>query len=419
MSDKAWRSLTSSLSILCLLLLLTTNLHVPVNVTSPIINPLQPLQPLASSKKGYDVFGYAPYWTFDKLNTVDFSTLTTFAYFGVPVDSYGDLEQDDPGYTTFESDQATQIFKKAHSFGTSVLLTVTQMDNATIESFLDSDTAQTNAIANITAAVKARGIDGINVDFEYIGDPGYYYRNRFSTFIAHLTQAMHEQSPTSQVTIAVYASAAKPGEEKLYDIAALGKTVDRVFMMAYDFAVAGSDYAEPTAPLYGYKQGKYSYDVSTAVKDFLRLMPADKLILGVPYYGYSYVTYAAAPGSETRPDWCGCGTSTAQTYDFALANDSLQADGVDGYKSGWDPIGEVGWKAYHDAYNDTWRVIYLEDTRSLGLKYDFAKSENLAGVGIWALGFDDGHTELWSLLRQKFGTKLAFTSINTALNNTN
>ena len=50
-------------------------------------------------------------------------------------------------------------------------------------------------------------------------------------------------------------------------------------------------------------------------------------------------------------------------------------------------------------------MIFTEDTRSLGIKYDFAKANRLAGIGIWALGFDHGRTELWTLLKDKFGTK--------------
>jgi spore germination protein YaaH len=79
--------------------------------------------------------------------------------------------------------------------------------------------------------------------------------------------------------------------------------------------------------------------------------------------------------------------------------------GINDYKEGWDEDAQVGWRAYKLAESDTWRMVFVEDEKSLGIKYDFAKSRNLAGVGIWALGFDDGHTELWTLLSNKFGVK--------------
>ena len=52
-------------------------------------------------------------------------------------------------------------------------------------------------------------------------------------------------------------------------------------------------------------------------------------------------------------------------------------------------------------------MIFLDDNRSLKIKYQFAKEKKLAGVGMWALGFDDGKDELWDLLSLEFGNMLA------------
>ncbi len=52
-------------------------------------------------------------------------------------------------------------------------------------------------------------------------------------------------------------------------------------------------------------------------------------------------------------------------------------------------------------------MIFIEDKKSLGIKFDFAKAKNLGGVGMWALGFDDGKIDFWALLQEKFGVKLA------------
>lgn len=397
---KIWSYANLGLSILCLLLIFAMG---GVGPWTKLLSPLDaPLRPLTESKKGYEVFGFAPYWNKDKLGQVNFGTLTTLSYFGVPVLNDGTLDESDPGYITFLSDTMTKVFQKAHAAGTRVVLTVTQMDNNTITSFLDSSDAQKSAIDQIIATVKARGIDGVNVDFEYLGDPGSFYRTQFSQFVADLTTKMHQEMPRSQVTVSVYALAARGG--KLYDIASLGKSADEIFMMAYDFAVAGSDNAAPTAPLYGYKEGKYSYDISTAVADFLRLMPANKLVLGVPYYGYNYLVYKPGVNALTRPYDSWRGTPTAQTYSYVL-------DNVKSEVSGWDNVGKVGWKAYFVPETGTWRMIFLDDPKSLAYKYDFVKTKGLGGVGIWALGNDNNKPELWALLRQKFGIKLADSSM--------
>ena len=38
-------------------------------------------------------------------------------------------------------------------------------------------------------------------------------------------------------------------------------------------------------------------------------------------------------------------------------------------------------------------------------KYDFIISKNLGGIGIWALGYDDGYDQLWNALGEKIGAK--------------
>lgn len=408
------------LGVLCLGLIFLNGLKgKTVKLLSPFGSSLAPLEEV---KGGREVFGFAPYWTINKLDNVDFNTLTTLAYFDVPVKANGHLDKDSQGYKTFKGKQATKVFRKAHAHGTRVVLTLTQMDNASIKKLMDNPEAQKIAIAQAVEEVDKRGIDGINVDFEYIGHPGEGYRRKFTKFVSALSREMHKKNPGSQVTVSVYASAVK--EPKIYDIHNLAKVSDGIFMMAYDFATKKADQAMPTAPLYGHKEGLYWYDIATAVEDFTKVMPSHKLILGVPWYGYDYPVYEPTVKADVhkgsvywykkwsnrwRWSWRK-GTSRlpslVQTYERAQDNIKGGAPGITDYKEGWDDSGKVGWKAYKNGSN-TWRMVFIEDERSLGIKYDFAKDNNLGGVGIWALGFDHGQTEMWGLLRDKFGVKLA------------
>jgi spore germination protein YaaH len=401
-SKKNRYRLAIAVDLICLVLVLLNGIAPASRIISPLVSNYKGLQPITENKGNYEVFGFAPFWTFSKLDNVDFKTLTTLAYFGLEVYSDGTLENDGPGYETFHSKKATEVFKKAHANGTRVVLTITQMQNSQILAIMDDPQAQERTINQTVDLVKQRGIDGINVDFEYMGDPGQDYRDKFSIFVENMAQKLHKEVPGSKITVSVYASAVK--DPKIYDIAALGKSTDGIFMMAYDFAVAKSDNAIPTSPLYGHKEGKYWYDIATAVEDFTKLMDPDKLILGVPYYGYNYLVYEPGVKAETRPYYSWRGTARAQTY--TLAQDITPGmNGITEYKEGWDDYGKVSWKAYHVAETDTWRMIFLDDRKSLGIKYDFAKEKGLKGVGMWALGFDDGKNELWGLLAEKFGDK--------------
>lgn len=382
-----------------------------LSIVSPIPSVLSLLEKKNSSN---EVFGFAPYWKFDNLDNVDFTVLTTFSYFGIPVNSDGTLDTTDQGYITFENDKATKIFDKAHSNGTRVVLTLTNMDNSSIEQLLDNSNAQSEAINEAVKAVKDRGIDGINIDFEYVGDPGDTYRNEFADFVKKMRNQLHDQVPNSELSVSVYATSVK--DPNIYDIAKLSRNSDKIFMMAYDFATTSSDRVIPTSPLYGYKEGQYWYDVSTAVDDFLKAMPADKLILGVPWYGYDYPVIS--PGVKVAADggytywykywispWYWVWRQGYDTYPAKVQTYASSKD-VTATQSGWDNLGQVGWKAYKDD-NGNLREFFMEDSKSLGAKYDFAKSKSLGGIGIWALGFDDNKSDMWQVLKNKFGEKLA------------
>lgn len=366
----------------------------------------------APKPKKKEVFGFAPYWNFDKLDGVDFSVLTTLAYFDIPVDATGDFDIYSAGYQTFESDAATKLFDKAKNSGTRVVVTLTQMDNYSIEMLVSNKKSQEKLIKNTVNLVSDRGLKGVNIDFEYSGNPGQEIRDKFSQFVSDTCSAFHKKIPDSQVTVSVYASAAK--DDNIHDLGKISKVSDGIFMMAYDFATYGADNAQPTAPLYGHKEGKYWYDISTAVSDFLTKMPASKLILGLPWYGYDYPVDQPEVLAATQKGyyyyyWYGRRRYTAywqpetKVMVYADAQDDIDAD-----QTGWDDLGKVNWKAYQE--DGSWRMLFFDDCKSLKVKYDFAKQKGLGGVGIWALGFENGKTELWTLLKNEFGIKLTQTS---------
>src|SRR3989344_82033 len=119
-----------------------------------ILSPIGGKDVVVAKEHRYEVFGFAPYWTINKLDNVDFNTLTTLAYFGVPVNSDGTFDKDNIGYTTLEGERAQDLFRRAHSHGTRVVLTLTQMKNDIILNFLDDEKAQDRAIDNAIRLVK-------------------------------------------------------------------------------------------------------------------------------------------------------------------------------------------------------------------------------------------------------------------------
>ena len=69
------------------------------------------------------------------------------------------------------------------------------------------------------------------------------------------------------------------------------------------------------------------------------------------------------------------------------------------YENNWDPLSSAEWIPYQDS---NWRQVWYDDSLSLSIKYQYAKNADLSGIGIWALGYDDEHPELWDALFNEF-----------------
>ncbi|MGZ3899107.1 MAG: CUB domain-containing protein, partial [Bacteroidia bacterium] len=57
---------------------------------------------------------------------------------------------------------------------------------------------------------------------------------------------------------------------------------------------------------------------------------------------------------------------------------------------------------YTYTVSTAWRQCWIDDIYSMGRKYDLVNQRGLGGIGIWALGYDDGMTSFWNLIQNKF-----------------
>src|SRR3989344_670715 len=245
----------------------------------------------------YEIFGFAPYWSLSKMENIDWNTLTTFAYFSLPVTADGSIDHGSFEFSVFEGSQLAELINKAKDHQVKRVITLTQMEAPIVESFLTNPDAWNQIAVESVKIIKEKNLDGVNIDFEYIG-ANDYLRDQFSRFVDSYTKILKEKLNNPYITVSVLASSVR--FDKIYDIGHLAKVTDGIFVMAYDFYFPGSAISGPTAPLYGFNNGKrpYWYDVSTAIEDFLKVADANKIIMGIPYYGWTYPVNNPQPGSE-------------------------------------------------------------------------------------------------------------------------
>jgi spore germination protein YaaH len=323
-----------------------------------------------------------------------FGQLSTVAYFGVNVNSDGTLSTGDSGYSGWRSAELTSLMNTAHNAGDRVVLTIKAFNDAAIRGATGSEGARQNTIAAVVNELRSRGGDGVNVDYEGVSSD---LAANFTTFVAELDNALVAQLPgQSYLTVDTYASAGLGGT--MYDLAALTPHLDAFDLMGYGFA-SGSE-ASPTAPLHG-----DWYNVTQAVNDYQTKfgVPAHSLILGVPYYGFKWSVASPNPGNDGRQPGSG---SQADTYAAALSDMSCalnltqywDATFAEPYATWWSPASGDPCGGNHNS----WRELYYDNAQALGAKYDLVNAEGLRGIGIWALGYDSGSSDLWNEIAAKF-----------------
>ena len=168
-----------------------------------------------------------------------------------------------------------------------------------------------------------------------------------------------------------------------YDVAALSPYVDNMIIMAYDYTTAKSKHAGPVAPMNG------GYSLKNTVNNYLGTgVGGNKFLLAVPYYGREWKTSTAKiPAATLEPALTRTYTSVIQQYRTA--------------KPRWHAWSESPY-IVRVAQDGSVSQCWYESKASIEKKYDLAIEKQLGGVAIWALGYDDGCSELWDLLDKKF-----------------
>ena len=135
-------------------------------------------------------------------------------------------------------------------------------------------------------------------------------------------------------------------------------------------------------------------NLTKTVKSYLEVVPSNKLILGLPFYGYDWVVESDFPMSSRIEGSDEVGFSKVITY--AQVTDLLIKKQL---KPLWDEEAKTPYVNYVDQDTGSKRQIYYDNKESLKLKAGLVSSNTLLGVGVWALGYEGGYADLWEAVK--------------------
>jgi len=250
----------------------------------------------------------------------------------------------------------------AHNHGYKVWALVSNSfdDVEKTSAFLNNTEARENAIKQILAFAALYKLDGINIDFENIkaSDKG-----ALTQFVREITPLLREQGLVVSIDVNL---------APCYDRKALAETVDYVALMAYDQHWRGSPVAGSVSQI--------SW-VERIVEAYLKDVPPEKLLLGIPFYTRLW--------KETPKD--GEIELTSQALSMATAEKFLEDNNA---PKVWD---EESGQHYSEFEKDGSKYkVWLEDEKSLNLRTSLVHKYGLAGTAAWRLDFE--RPEVWSVI---------------------
>ena len=335
----------------------------PPAAAPPSLADAPPLRP-------HEVFGFAPYWTLNQSAGFNVTQLSTIAYFSIDVNPDGTLNESGPGWDGYESQDLSNLVTRAHAAGDRVALTVTCFDQSALDKLTSSTSAPSTLATALIAAVQAKNLDGVNLDFEGSGSAD---QGGLTRLVTEVSTAIHGVNPHYQVTMDTYASSA--GDTSgFYNIPALSSSVDGFFVMEYQLNLQsdGSALSPLTSTMFSDR---------LTVDQYLAVVPASKILLGLPYFGIDWPTTDGTLTAQAT------GPATQLSYGQIMSS---------GHPQYWDPTTDTAWTSYE--VGTQWHETFFEDPTSLYDATQLAAANNLAGVGIWALGMDGNDPSMLSAL---------------------
>lgn len=223
---------------------------------------------------------------------------------------------------------------------------------------------------HLAPGADAPGIfDGFDIDWEY---PTEDDAQNYTALLEEFRKQLNAARPGLKLTVAAGPS---PRMYHGVDFAAVANLVDHIGLMNYDYSGPWRKETGFHAPLYSEHGG----NADATVREYENEgVPAEKLLLGVPFYGYSWKGVGAENHGLFQP-----GEAVHEDRPYSYIQTLVSASTV--YR---DAAAQAPWLYDGDTF---WTY---EDPVSARFKSVYANQHELGGVMVWHLGEDTSDAQL-------------------------
>lgn len=240
-------------------------------------------------------------------------------------------------------------------------------------------------IDSVIAFLEQYKLDGLDIDWEYPGQAGAGNRFRpedkqnYTLLLMELRRRFDRaQGKLKHRLLLSVAAGASTEFLDHTEMNRVAKYVDSVNLMAYDYYEPGS---EPTtgnhAPLYRDPADPNGVAADVSVNQFEQAgVPAQKIVLGVPFYGHVWGHVSATNHGLFQP-----GSAVPNAYSRYQDISAMLNQGFTRY---WDSAASVPY-LYSEPKQE---FVSYEDPESLALKCAYVLQHRLGGIMFWEYSAD-------------------------------
>jgi len=335
-----------------------------------------------------EVIGFLPYWLIDKVDKDYTKYITELTYFGLTVNPDGTIlkytkpGEAEPGWYALTSGK----FNPPTHIPTSLLIFNGNQEE--IYGLISQPASHAaTLVAEIQPLMAQYGFESLNLDIESFIDASHSGQILFTQFVREIKERLGKP-------ITIDASPTDLVKTRLIDLQAVEPYVERVVLMTYDYHYSGSLVTGPVSPAGG-AGIESEFDVETGIIKALEILPPEKIILGVPLYGYRWESITTNPRAATLPG-SGVVVSNRKAEEFLDQCASCSAQ--------TETLAKEKYLIYPDQETGTYYQLFYPDSDATQAKVLLATYYDIGGMALWALGYE-GNTILEPLTNYKSGSK--------------